>query len=662
MESIGHRIDVIVRRSERPGNQRIRTLTVDVFDTVLLRDTWPETRQFGEVSAAWLPIVRSLISSSITARELTSYRHYARHLLQREHASRRDPGRDSEIAIRPWFTLMMSLIARKYDEVLTDADLEAAVSQLIDIELECELRHLRANTSLVRELEAARVRHDLRVYFISDMYLSAAHIELLLQRLGIDLFDGGTTSSDLGRGKWSGRAFRAIAADIVFPDFDLRQNIHLGDDRQADYRSPIAEGSQAVFYRTNHHRKRGIVRHSGERRLRADRRTTRAAIRRRFVRLSAHLFVPGRIGSLFAPPFMVFVEELALRAQRQPETLFVAVSSEARLIEAVFPTLGIAVPANLRFVPDLNRASVFRAVIDEVARMPGNYAHSLREIMRFTEGRNGATELLRLLGHSSTDLLASNMSTAEYADFVWSRLQAMPQREHSLSDQVVDELGLRDHDRVVLVDVGWNGSIQVMVRELASLIGSTTHIEGFYLGVRARSNPFKVDRGRMEGAVLPDVDAPGQRRLFVPEMWEYVLSRKKQYDDSSTHAAMQDGLVRAIDQWRVLMHCAPDELWAATRPRLARLISQPTKAEIEVLGAIQWESGFTDPWRTSLVDMRKPVWRVRLRSFVRPLATAREIATMPLNKWRQGYISYYGLGHIVPIIRMAELVRRRPYL
>ncbi|MEN9620777.1 MAG: hypothetical protein RL499_970 [Actinomycetota bacterium] len=662
MKSIARRIDDIVRRSERPGNHRIRTLTVDIFDTVVLRDTWPEAVQFAEVSAAWLPLVRSLVSSSITVRELTSFRHYARRLLQREHANRREAGRDAEVGIDAWFTLMLSLIARKYDEPMTDAELEVTVSQLIDIELECELRHLRANTGLVRELVAARDRHDLRVYFLSDMYLTAAHIETLLARLGIELFDGGATSSDLGRGKWSGRAFRALAADDVFSNFDLRQNIHIGDDRQSDYRSPIAEGSQAIFYRTHHHRQRGVARRAGERRLDIERRTTRAAVRRRFVRLSGHLFDAGRIGSLFAPPFMLFVDELALRAQRQPETLFVAVSSEARLIEAALPALGVDLPPNLRFVPELNRATVFRAVIDEVARMPGNYAHSLREIMRFTEGRNGATELLRLVGDSSTDLLASNMSTTEYADFVWSRLQSMPQREHSLSEQVVEQLGLRDHERVVLVDVGWNGSIQVMVRELASLIGSTVRVEGLYLGVKARSNPFKVDRGRMEGVVLPNVDADGQRRLFVPEIWEYVLSRKKQYDDVSAHTALQDGLLRAIEQWRVLMHCAPDELWAATRPRLSRLLSQPTKAEVELLGAIQWESGFTDPWSTSLVNMRKPVWRVRLRSWVRPLSTAREIATMPLNVWRQGYVSYYGLAHVVPIIRLAEIVRRRPYL
>jgi len=81
-----------------------------------------------------------------------------------------------------------------------------------------------------------------------------------------------------------------------------------------------------------------------------------------------------------------------------------------------------------------------------------------------------------------------------------------------------------------------------------------------------------------------------------------------------------------------------------------------------VLGGIQWESGFTDPWRTALVEMRKPVWRVRLRSMLRPLSTAREVATMPLNVWRQGYVGYYGLRHIVPIIRVAGAVRRRHYL
>lgn len=662
MESIGQRIDGLVRRSERPGNVRIRTLTVDVFDTVLLRDTWPETVQFGEVAAAWLPVVRQLISTTITVRELTSYRHYARRLLLREHTSRRDPGLDAEVKIGPWFSLMLSLLARKYDAPLTDDESAQAVDRLIELELVGELRHLRANTRLVRELVAARERHGLRVCFLSDMYLSATHIDHLMHELGIDLFDGGTTSSDLARGKWSGRAFRALGGDDALPGLDLRANIHLGDDRQSDYRSPIAEGSQAIFYRTAHHWRRALARRVAERRLAVVVRQTRTVIRRRFMRASAHLFHPGRVGSLFAPPFMLFVEELALRAARQPQTLFVAVSSEARLIEAALPVLGLEPPPNLRFVPELNRASIFRAVIDEVARMPGNYAHSLRELMRFTEGRNGATELLRLLGEPTTDLLASNMTTSEYADFVWARLQSLPIRDHPLSEQVVEELGLRDSERVVLVDVGWNGSIQVMVRELASLIGSAVKVEGLYLGVRARRNPFKVDRGRMEGVVLPDVDNPQQYRLFVPEIWEYVLSRKKQYDGSSTHEAMQEGLLRAIEQWRVLQHCAPDELWAATRPGLARLLSRPTRAEVEVLGGIQWESGFTDPWRTALVDMRRSVWRVRLRSILRPLSTAREVATLPLNVWRQGYVSYYGLRHIVPIIRLAGAMRRRQYL
>jgi FMN phosphatase YigB (HAD superfamily) len=661
MKSIGHRIDAIVTQSARPGNRRIRSLTVDVFDTVVLRDTWPESLQFAEVSASWLPLVRRLVSPTITARELTSYRHYARTLLHRELTSRRDRERDAEVAIEPWFALILDLVARKYGKSLAAESRAKAVGQLIALELKTELRHVRANTALVKELAEARNRHGLRVYFISDMYLSSTHVEKLLKQLGIDLFDGGTTSSELGRGKWSGRAFRAIAANEVFDEFDLRSNIHLGDDRQSDYRSPVAEGSQAILYHSMHHRKRSVARRVGERRLAAQQRAARAVIRRRFVRVNAHLFDAGRIGSLFAPPFMLFVDEVAVRAALQPETLFVAVSSEARLIEAALPALGIEPPPNLRFVPDLNRTAVFRAVIDAVSRMPGNYAHSLRELMRFGEGRNGATELLRLLGDSSSDLLASNMSASEYADFVWARLQALPAREHPLSEQVVDELGLRDHDRVVLVDVGWNGSIQVMVRELASLIGSSATVEGMYLGARTRRNPFKVDRGRMEGLVLPDVDAASQAALFVPEIWEYVLSRKKQYDDAAAHTAMQDALLRAIEQSRILLHCAPDELWAATRPRLTRLLSRPTRPEVEVLGAILWESGFTDPWRTALVDMRRSVWRVRLRSILRPLATAREVATMPLNAWRQGYVSYYGLRHIVPILRLAGAVRRQRY-
>ena len=52
----------------------ILTVTVDVFDTILLRKAWPEGLQFLEVADVMLPLFHKYINSSITAYEIYSWR------------------------------------------------------------------------------------------------------------------------------------------------------------------------------------------------------------------------------------------------------------------------------------------------------------------------------------------------------------------------------------------------------------------------------------------------------------------------------------------------------------------------------------------------------------------------------------------------------------
>ena len=64
--------------SQRIEQDGIRTITVDIFDTVLFRKIWPEDLQFLVVAEKWLPRFREVFDADISAYKIYSWRQYAR--------------------------------------------------------------------------------------------------------------------------------------------------------------------------------------------------------------------------------------------------------------------------------------------------------------------------------------------------------------------------------------------------------------------------------------------------------------------------------------------------------------------------------------------------------------------------------------------------------
>lgn len=46
--------------------RQIRTITLDIFDTVLMRDVWPEDIQFYEVAKKWQPLFKKYFKTKNT--------------------------------------------------------------------------------------------------------------------------------------------------------------------------------------------------------------------------------------------------------------------------------------------------------------------------------------------------------------------------------------------------------------------------------------------------------------------------------------------------------------------------------------------------------------------------------------------------------------------
>lgn len=64
---IANRIEKIINSSD------VTSITLDIFDTILLRKIWPEEKQFYLVAKQWAPLFQDAIDDSITPAELLSF-------------------------------------------------------------------------------------------------------------------------------------------------------------------------------------------------------------------------------------------------------------------------------------------------------------------------------------------------------------------------------------------------------------------------------------------------------------------------------------------------------------------------------------------------------------------------------------------------------------
>ncbi|MBI2394325.1 MAG: hypothetical protein HYV09_32440 [Deltaproteobacteria bacterium] len=209
---------------------RIRAVTFDVFDTVLLRNTKPERLRFFEIA--------SELTIELAARGYPVSKEAAFHARALSH----------EIAYR---TAPMNRFQReaKFEDIgkLVARALSLSDPSLVDVIQEVELRYeeqnLRGNRAIIELLAEARSRGK-KLFFLSDMYLSNAQVRRLLARAAADLtVDGGYVSSESSLSKHAGGLFDLFCESEGFAPHEL---LHVGDNAHSDVASPRAKGWNAL--------------------------------------------------------------------------------------------------------------------------------------------------------------------------------------------------------------------------------------------------------------------------------------------------------------------------------------------------------------------------------------------------------------------------------
>ncbi len=211
---------------------REKTLSLDVFDTLLLRNDKSEIRRFHEIAER----SRLLLATSGEAGTLTTNDLLAARLLATQASYRASMARNGcrEGHLHDIYRTLCRLLS-----------LDCRYARLfVRLEIDYESENVSLNDCLDECVREFRDQGG-RVILVSDMYMTARMITELLERLGAPLEVYGTvfSSADVTFSKRSGKIYKFIEAELgssadVF--------LHIGDDAEADFYQARRQGWDAL--------------------------------------------------------------------------------------------------------------------------------------------------------------------------------------------------------------------------------------------------------------------------------------------------------------------------------------------------------------------------------------------------------------------------------
>lgn len=201
----------------------IKVLSLDIFDTYLLRNIKPEIFRFREIACRHYCFFKELrIDFSINSL-------FAARLNAHKIGYRTAP------MVHKFRDASLSHIFRIYLHHLNIRSSSELINQLIDIELKYEKDNLSLN-KYIYNFALAFHQQGGRIFFISDMYFQKKHIAMLLAHFSDFMFyEDIYMSSQFSTPKSSGILFRHFLTTEGLVGNNI---LHIGDDLKSDIRIP----------------------------------------------------------------------------------------------------------------------------------------------------------------------------------------------------------------------------------------------------------------------------------------------------------------------------------------------------------------------------------------------------------------------------------------
>jgi FMN phosphatase YigB (HAD superfamily) len=535
---------------------------------------------------------------------------------------------------------------RKFENGLTEVSIEEihtalrpsagedAVTAAVTAELEAEARHCYAFAPTVALMRAAKAT-GLEVIIVSDTYLSEPQLRALIAAAGgpdvIALIDRIFCSAEHGMTK-AGGLFGPVLEALGVPPQAI---VHVGDNKRADQIAPEALGIHGVHLRQ--------FDSAAEQRLRLE--AAAAVILDPAARTSRPVFQPHR-------------PAVSLRAETDPawvlghDVLGPLMHGFARWIEAEAAALG-----DPKIVFLLRDGHLPQRVFEAVT----GRATAAAEISRFTARRAGFTDAAAIadfLGgqqrHNRVKMLASQLGfNRQESEQLGRRGQAgferealkpqnvrkIVERSHAFGEKLfahLASLGVEQGDTVMLVDLGYNGTVQDYLEGvLPERFG--LKLAGRYLLLREESETAFDKKGFLDTrhfdfnalhalsgpiALIEQLStiAQGSVENYTPAGQPIRKAAGAKGAQHEIRDRVQEGCVAFAGTADAAMHRPPasdgeEARRAMAAAALARLLFLPTAAEVSLFETFEHDVNLGTDDLFQLLDLEEASTGLRRRGF-----------------------------------------------
>jgi len=588
-------------------------VSFDVFDTLLYRTIEPPDF-LKRVAATYSAQLYAARGYPVTA-DLFLYLRNESEARQRRMSQKQ--GADTECKLSE---IIHEVLYRLFGPEVARVETATLVQQ----ELNVERDHLRVADG-VPELLKQLKSYGKRIIVTTDTYLEQTHLHEIFAHLGLDQwFDATYASSEHRLGKYSGRLFQKI---LQTEEIQPEQLIHLGDTYESDVRGAVRAGIPAVFL-------------FDVQRLRRCRRLAREPTQTDMVQAKSYKVTPKRpaappisiphrneeselyrIGrDILGPAFTLFVVDVVEESHRVGAADIYYLAREGRLFRELHEILTGHLH-QLKSLPPMHHHYLFVSRL--ATSLPAIRELSQRELhLALYRDRNATlAECISAFGLDPAEFSdlavdfqnrqesarASLFALPEFLTRVRLRADAARSR---LRSYLAQEGFFNPHGVKLLVDIGWNATIQANLTQAFEDDPEFPMVIGYYFGRRYRHEDYLVSPrslympGRffdqktpvgpehaighcleifelvaaaphgatlsyeeIDGGIRPVLDAvetdlSDEQRLVQTGILDYALSFAKSYGDHEVDSSMLRA--RAVE-------------------RLAQLILRPTLAQTRAL-------------------------------------------------------------------------------
>ena len=482
--------------------KKINNIFYDIFDTIVSRNVHPEY-----VKKIWANNIVKIYELDITAIELYTLRSKVEQNLGIEALN---SGFDCEI-------IYEDIIKKVYDLVSVDESFDAFLEMSINEEVLIESNVLYVNDDILQEIKKYKAEGS-NIYCISDMYLTKNMIQSIFKNLKIDdYFNDIFVSSEYKFNKKSGKLY-----DVVLETLNLSPNdcLMIGDNKEKDYDIPREKGFNSIFVnreeKYNYYEKFSLENNP------------KSVIKE----LSSLSTVDNENFNNMIFSLYNFIDKLYFKLKKEKFKEVFFLSREGEYLKKLFDYY-VESSFNEKIISHylyVSRKSTYLPSLKKLNEE--NFDYLLKQYSYVT-----AREFLKSLNFSKEDIKSIEDDLKDIFDFdtkiSWNKdsiylktlkrskiFQDIYERNRFSQNELFKKYIKQhtDNKRLMIVDIGWNGSIQDNIQ---NILGDDYEVSGCYFGLCLRN---KIYSGRKYGLIFSnDPIEDKQYRLYYENRTLYEI-------------------------------------------------------------------------------------------------------------------------------------------